>query len=182
VPALILSGGEPLLRKDIFEIAAGAKALGFYRAVHQRHPDRRAARPSIADVGLRLRRHQPRRLEATHDRFRRQQGAFGRPSHALRLCRDLGIKVGVRFTLTQDNYAHLPAASRPGGGRAHRPLLPLAPQLRAAAATSTQAATPGTSMTREAMTSSSTTACGAARAAWSASSSPATTTPTAPTC
>ena len=30
VPVLILSGGEPLMRADIFEIAARAKALGFY--------------------------------------------------------------------------------------------------------------------------------------------------------
>jgi len=30
VPVLILSGGEPLLRPDIFEISRRAKALGFY--------------------------------------------------------------------------------------------------------------------------------------------------------
>src|SRR5512145_1982558 len=30
VPVLILSGGEPLLRKDIFEISARAKGMGFY--------------------------------------------------------------------------------------------------------------------------------------------------------
>jgi len=33
VPALILSGGEPLLRPDLFEIAQRAKALGFYTAL-----------------------------------------------------------------------------------------------------------------------------------------------------
>jgi MoaA/NifB/PqqE/SkfB family radical SAM enzyme len=30
VPVLILSGGEPLLRPDLFDIAARAKAMGFY--------------------------------------------------------------------------------------------------------------------------------------------------------
>ena len=30
VPVLILSGGEPLLRPDIFDIAKRAKAMGFY--------------------------------------------------------------------------------------------------------------------------------------------------------
>ena len=30
VPVLILSGGEPLLRRDIFEVSARAKAMGFY--------------------------------------------------------------------------------------------------------------------------------------------------------
>src|SRR6476660_4310162 len=33
VPALILSGGEPLLRNDLFEIAARSKSLGFYTAL-----------------------------------------------------------------------------------------------------------------------------------------------------
>ena len=33
VPVLILSGGEPLLRPDIFDIARRAKAMGFYTAL-----------------------------------------------------------------------------------------------------------------------------------------------------
>jgi Fe-coproporphyrin III synthase len=109
VPALILSGGEPLLRKDIFEIAARAKALGFYTALSTNGTlidaplARRIGETGFDYVGISL-----DGIEATHDRFRRQQGAFGRSLAALRLCRDLDIKVGVRFTLTQDNAADLP--------------------------------------------------------------------------
>jgi hypothetical protein len=44
VPALILSGGEPLLRPDLFEIAAEAKRLGFYTA----RPWRRASATSAS--------------------------------------------------------------------------------------------------------------------------------------
>jgi radical SAM protein with 4Fe4S-binding SPASM domain len=44
-------------------------------------------------------------LEETHDRFRRKKGAFERSLGALRLLRDMGVKVGVRFTLTRDNAA-----------------------------------------------------------------------------
>ena len=40
VPVLILSGGEPLLRPDIFDIARRAKGI-LRRPVVQRHPDRR---------------------------------------------------------------------------------------------------------------------------------------------
>jgi heme d1 biosynthesis radical SAM protein NirJ len=47
-------------------------------------------------------------LGATHDKFRRKAGAYAASLAALRLCRDLGVKVGVRFTLTQDNAADLP--------------------------------------------------------------------------
>jgi heme d1 biosynthesis radical SAM protein NirJ len=109
VPALILSGGEPLLRKDIFEIAGRAKALGFYTALSTNGTlidaplARRIGATGFDYVGISL-----DGIEATHDRFRRQQGAFARSLAALRLCRDLDIKVGVRFTLTQDNAADLP--------------------------------------------------------------------------
>ena len=48
-------------------------------------------------------------LEAVHDRFRRRQGAFTDSMRGLRLCRDRGLKVGLRFTLTQDNAQDFPA-------------------------------------------------------------------------
>jgi heme d1 biosynthesis radical SAM protein NirJ len=109
VPALILSGGEPLLRKDIFEIAGRAKALGFYTALSTNGTliDAPLAR-RIGDTGFDYVGISLDGIEATHDRFRRQQGAFARSLAALRLCRDLDIKVGMRFTLTQDNAADLP--------------------------------------------------------------------------
>jgi heme d1 biosynthesis radical SAM protein NirJ len=109
VRALILSGGEPLLRKDIFQIAERAKAMGFYTAL--------STNGTLIDAPLASRIHATGfdyvgisldGLEATHDKFRRKQGAFARSLAALRACRDLGVKVGVRFTLTQDNAADLP--------------------------------------------------------------------------
>jgi len=109
VPALILSGGEPLLRKDIFQIAERAKAMGFYTAL--------STNGTLIDAPLAERVHNAGfdyvgisldGLEATHDKFRRKAGAFGKSLEALRLCRDMGAKVGVRFTLTQDNAADLP--------------------------------------------------------------------------
>ncbi|MEX0637630.1 MAG: radical SAM protein, partial [Burkholderiales bacterium] len=109
VPALILSGGEPLLRKDLFQIAGRAKALGFYTALSTNGTliDAPLAR-RIGDTGFDYVGISLDGLEATHDKFRRQAGAFGKSLAALRLCRDLDMKVGVRFTLTQDNFADLP--------------------------------------------------------------------------
>src|SRR5690606_19466951 len=46
-------------------------------------------------------------LGKTHDTFRRVPGAFERSLNALRLCRERGIKVGLRFTLTQQNAQDL---------------------------------------------------------------------------
>ena len=45
----------------------------------------------------------------THDRFRRRDGAFDASLRGIRLCIEHGIKVGLRFTLTQDNFHELPA-------------------------------------------------------------------------
>jgi len=109
VPALILSGGEPLLRRDIFDIAARAKTLGLFTAL--------STNGTLIDLPLAMRIREAAfdyvgisldGLEATHDKFRRKAGAFGKSLEALRLCRDMGVKVGVRFTLTQDNAADLP--------------------------------------------------------------------------
>lgn len=113
VPALILSGGEPLLRPDIFEISQRAKALGFYLGLSTNGTlidESMIAR--IAAVGYDYVGISIDGLRDTHDRFRRKPGAFDASLKAIRLCRDAGIKVGLRFTLTQDNAHELPALLR----------------------------------------------------------------------
>jgi heme d1 biosynthesis radical SAM protein NirJ len=110
VPVLILSGGEPLLRPDIFEIAARAKSMGFYVGLSTNGT---LIDPPMADriieqgfdyVGISL-----DGLRETHDRFRRKQGAFDASLCAVRLLRARGAKVGLRYTMTDMNAADLPA-------------------------------------------------------------------------
>ena len=110
VPVLILSGGEPLLRKDIFEITARAKALRFYvglssngTLIDGKIADRIAG-AGYDYVGISL-----DGIGATHDYFRRKAGAYRAALEGLRLLRDRGVKVGVRFTMTSDNAQELPA-------------------------------------------------------------------------
>jgi heme d1 biosynthesis radical SAM protein NirJ len=109
VPALILSGGEPLLRPDFFEIARRSKDLGLYTALSSNGTLIDAAMMEkivpidFGYVGISL-----DGLGKTHDRFRRMDGAFDLSLKALRLCRAANLKIGVRFTLTQDNFADLP--------------------------------------------------------------------------
>lgn len=109
VPVLILSGGEPLLRPDIFEISARAKAMGFYVGLSTNGTliDEHLL-PKIAAIGYDYIGISLDGLGATHDRFRRKEGAFSASLKALRLCRDAGLKVGLRFTLTQENAHDLP--------------------------------------------------------------------------
>jgi heme d1 biosynthesis radical SAM protein NirJ len=105
VPVLILSGGEPLLRPDIFDIARRAKAMGFYVGLSSNGTLVNETNVAAIDyVGISL-----DGLRETHDRFRRKQGAFDTALNGIRLCRDAGAKVGMRFTLTQDNAHDLPA-------------------------------------------------------------------------
>lgn len=110
VPVLILSGGEPLLRADIFDIATRAKAMGFYvglssngTLIDEGNIERIAA-VGFDYVGVSL-----DGIARTHDTFRRMDGAFDKSMHGIRLCKDRDIKVGIRFTLTQDNAHDLPA-------------------------------------------------------------------------
>ncbi len=110
VRVLILSGGEPLLRPDLFDIAARAKSMGFYTGLSTNGTlidapmSARIAAIGFDYVGISL-----DGLRETHDRFRRKQGAFDASLQGLRLCRDAGAKTGMRFTVTQDNAADLRA-------------------------------------------------------------------------
>lgn len=109
VPVLILSGGEPLLRPDIFEISQRAKDMGFYVGLSTNGtlitPDMIG---SIAGVGYDYVGVSLDGIGATHDRFRRKEGAYDASLAGIRLCREAGIKVGIRFTMTKDNAADLP--------------------------------------------------------------------------
>jgi heme d1 biosynthesis radical SAM protein NirJ len=109
VPALILSGGEPLLRPDIFEISQRARDMGFYvglstngTLIDESNID------AIAAVGYDYVGISIDGVRRTHDRFRRKVGAYDASMRGIRLCRERGIKVGLRFTLTMDNAPELP--------------------------------------------------------------------------
>ena len=109
VPVLILSGGEPLMRRDIFEISHRAKQMGFYVGLSTNGTLITEDNiQQIADVGYDYVGISIDGLEATHDWFRQKQGAFAESMKAVALCRQAGIKVGLRFTLTQDNFHELP--------------------------------------------------------------------------
>ena len=110
VPALILSGGEPLLRPDLFEIATHAKAASMHVSLSTNGTlidaplADRIAEQRFDYVGISI-----DGLRETHDRFRRKQGAYDASMGALRLLRDRGVKIGLRYTMTDMNAADLPA-------------------------------------------------------------------------
>ena len=110
VPVLILSGGEPLMRPDIFEISKRSKEMGFYTSLSTNGtligPENIE---QIAEVGYDYVGISIDGMRHTHDKFRRKEGAFDAAMSGIRQCLDHGIKVGMRFTLTQDNAEDMPA-------------------------------------------------------------------------
>jgi radical SAM protein with 4Fe4S-binding SPASM domain len=109
VPVLLFSGGEPLLRKDLFRLARHAVGLGIQAVLSSNgtHITQEVAqeikRAGFSYVGVSL-----DGKEDTHDWFRQRKGAFLQGIAAIRNCRDAGLKVGLRFTLTKYNFPDLP--------------------------------------------------------------------------
>jgi len=122
VPALILSGGEPLLRPDIFDIAARAKEFGFYVGLSSNGTlidqpmAERIAGAGFDYVGVSL-----DGIGPVHDAFRRKEGAFVASLAGVRFLGERGVKAGLRFTMTQSNAGELPGmldlVRREGAGK-----------------------------------------------------------------
>ena len=109
VPVLILSGGEPLLRRDIFEISHRAKDMGFYTGLSSNGTLITVHNiQQIVDVGYDYVGVSIDGLKETHDAFRRRVGGFEEALSGIRLCLENGIKAGLRFTVTMDNADELP--------------------------------------------------------------------------
>ena len=110
VPVLILSGGEPLLRSDLFEIAGRAKAMRFYVGLSSNGTlidaamAQRVAAANFDYVGISL-----DGIGAVHDKFRRKVGAFDASLAAVQALLARDVKVGLRYTMTSLNAGELPA-------------------------------------------------------------------------
>lgn len=109
IPALILSGGEPLDRFDLFDLAARARPLVRMLAlstngtkIHGETADK------VAEVGFDYVGISIDGIGATNDWFRGVDGAYNDAVRGVRECKARNIKVGLRFTLTKDNAAQLP--------------------------------------------------------------------------
>jgi radical SAM protein with 4Fe4S-binding SPASM domain len=105
-PLLILSGGEPLLREDIFELirygaAKGLKmGLGSNGSLIDARIAKRLKETGIETVSISLDSHIPEQ----HDEFRGVKGSWEKAVRAIKSLRDEGVLVQVNTTVTQQNY------------------------------------------------------------------------------
>jgi Fe-coproporphyrin III synthase len=108
-PVLLFSGGEPLLRKDLFELIAYSKSLGLRPVLSSNGtlitPE---VAQKLAEAGLQYVGVSIDGLEETHDRFRGRKGAFREAIQGLKNAQAAGLKTGARFTVNADNVADLP--------------------------------------------------------------------------
>jgi len=109
VPVILFSGGEPLMRKDLFQMAGEARERGIRIALSTNGTliDEEAAheisRLGFAEVGISL-----DGIGADNDRFRGKSGAFEGALRGIRNCVAQGIRVSLRLTVTRHNYQAIP--------------------------------------------------------------------------
>ncbi|RLG34533.1 radical SAM/SPASM domain-containing protein [Methanosarcinales archaeon] len=109
IPLLLFTGGEPLMRRDFWELTNHATAHGLKTALSTNGTlithdvAARIKESGIEYVGISL----DGATEETHDRIRNQPGCFKKAVQALRNCADIGLKAGIRVTLTRDNYEEI---------------------------------------------------------------------------
>jgi len=108
VPSLLFSGGEPLMRKDLYTLIerASGKEMRPVISTNGTLIDRDAAR-SIKDSGVVYVGISLDGMEDVNDQFRGVKGAFTRAMKGFENCLAIGQRVGLRLTLTRRNYQDL---------------------------------------------------------------------------
>ena len=109
-PVVLFSGGEPLMRKDLFELIQYATDKGM-RAVISTNgtlitPEvaERLKHFNLSYVGVSIDGTEP-----INDKFRGVKGAYARAIGGIRNCLAAGLKVGLRFTINKRNAGEIPA-------------------------------------------------------------------------
>ena len=108
VPVLLLSGGEPLMRPDLFELIAHARSRGLRTTLSTNgtlitaEVAERLRALEVSYVGISL-----DGIGRTNDMFRGHKGAFDEAMAGFRHCKAVDQRVGLRMTLTRRNCQDL---------------------------------------------------------------------------
>jgi Fe-coproporphyrin III synthase len=108
VPSVLFSGGEPLMRKDLFNLIGYAADKGLRTVISTNGTlitediARLIKQRDVSYVGVSL-----DGIGEANDKFRGVTGAFEKTVRGIRNCQDAGVRVGLRLTLTQRNVQEL---------------------------------------------------------------------------
>jgi len=109
VPVILFSGGEPLMRPDLVGLARHAVDKGMRAVVSTngtlitRQKARELKQIGLSYVGVSL-----DGMESVNDRFRGKRGAFRDAIAGIKNCQEMGLKVGLRFTINRLNVVEIP--------------------------------------------------------------------------
>ncbi|MBL7180496.1 MAG: heme b synthase [Pseudomonadota bacterium] len=109
-PIVILTGGEPLLRPDIFEIATYGTAKGLRMVMAPNGTlitktlAQKMAKAGIKRISVSL----DGATKASHDRFRGVEGAFDGAVRGISMVKDAGIEFQINTTITKINLNEIP--------------------------------------------------------------------------
>ncbi|HZX36539.1 MAG TPA: heme b synthase [Thermodesulfobacteriota bacterium] len=127
-PIMIMTGGEPMLRDDIWELARHGTDIGLRMVMApcgflvtietaQKMKDSGIQRVSFSIDGA---------TKETHDNFRRVEGAFDSVMKAIESCKAVGMDFQVNTTVSKHNLHELPKILDlviKLGAKAHHPFL-----------------------------------------------------------
>jgi Fe-coproporphyrin III synthase len=108
-PVVLFSGGEPLMRPDLFHLARLARSLDMRVAISTNgtlitaETARELADIGFAEVGISL-----DGLRDNNDRMRGQPGAFEDALNGIRHSAAAGLRVSLRLTITRLNHLEIP--------------------------------------------------------------------------
>ena len=109
VPVILFSGGEPLIRPDLIRLAGYAVKKGMRAVVSTngtlitREKAKELKQVGLSYVGVSL-----DGMERVNDRFRGKRGAFRDAISGIRNCQEVGLQVGLRFTINRMNVTEIP--------------------------------------------------------------------------
>ena len=109
-PVVLFSGGEPLLRPDLFELLAEAKRIGLRTVISTNgtlidgDTAQKIAESNVSYVGISI-----DGPEEFHNRFRQTSGCFKATMTGFENCRKANLRMGLRFTISNSNKEQVPA-------------------------------------------------------------------------
>jgi radical SAM protein with 4Fe4S-binding SPASM domain len=108
-PVVLFSGGEPLLRNDLFDLLAEAKQLALRTVISSNGTSiDSAAAGKLAGLGVSYVGISIDGDQSFHDAFRQSAGCFKAALAGVENCQKAGLKTGLRFTITKQNANKIP--------------------------------------------------------------------------
>ncbi len=108
IPSVLFSGGEPLMRPDLFELIEYAANLGLRTVISTNGTlitneiAKKIKKYGVSYVGVSL-----DGIGQVNDKFRGAEGAFEKAVAGIRNCQDNKVRIGLRLTLTKRNVHEL---------------------------------------------------------------------------